>query len=408
MVTVKGWDCIDNWNKTLLRIGQNDNTLTGVSIGIGIFAGCDPFNSRDDFVRLGNSIGTNTHLAKLAVCVTGVRGGLELDVAHREFFEGLTRNKSIKTVELKCWGSSIDKGVLGKILTSYQTNSNNLVDLYISTCRLQNGGDRFLAATLQKFTNLTKLKLVSNSIHVPGISDEQLLVLVDAIRGNHSLEKLCLDRNRIGDAGCETLSTLLTNPLSNLQDLELNNNNISNDGINIIIDALAGNNRLKKLYLQNNPIDTSAARYEFSRLICNTSSINHIYSSNHTLVYVAVISRFGGDHIVTDKMDMNEETNKSHVAIRKIDRHRPSIDMKPFFCWDAESELTLKGLPYILAWFEKAHTVIMVKKKREFEKAMCKRFNETRKLSAIYEFAKAMPLKFVTPRTKVGVKRDGK
>ena len=397
MPTLRGWDCIDNWNKTLLKIEQNDNTLTGVSIGIGFFVHCSPFNSRDDFARLSNSIGVNTHLTKLAVCITR---DLKLDVSHREFFESLIRNKSIKTVELRCYGSRIDKGVLGKILTSYKTNSNNLVGLSIDTCRLQNGGDQFLAATLRNFTNLTKLKLVSKSIWVPGISDEQLLVLVDAIRGNHLLETLCLDRNRIGDAGCETLSTLLTNPQSNLQKLELNNNNISNDGLNIIIEALAGNNRLKTLYLQNNRIDFYAAHYAFSRLICNTSSINHIYSSNHTLERIAISSRITSDYIATDKMDMNEETNKSHVAIRKIDRHRPYIDMKPFFCWDAESELTLKGLPYVLTWFEKAHTVIMVKKKREFEKALCKRNNEIRKLSAIYDFAKAMPLQFVS--IKVG------
>jgi len=371
------------YKETLLRIEQNDNTLTGLSIG----EDCRRFNLKDEFPRLGNSIGTNTHLTKLVVSTNTMEGvGLGLEATHREFFEGLTKNNSINTVQLLC--NHYHGGIVHEILKSYQTSSNNLIDLSIDSINLHNRAEHVLAATLQSCTNLTKLSLRRGYIN-----DEQLLVLVNALRGNHSLELLNLEVNTIGDAGCETLSTLITNPQSNLQVLGLANNDISSDGAIAIINALEGNNRLRELSLFNrNRMDMIVVVDALSRLLCNTSSINSTYSSNHT---VFPQLNTGGELLVLIKM--NTVTNKSHVAIRKILRHHPKIDMEPFFGWDVEGEWTLKGLPYVLAWFEKAREAVIAhyegyggdpsgKKEYKIEK---------RKLSAIYDFAKAMPLQFV-------------
>jgi len=83
---------IYDYKDTLLKIEQNDNTLTGLSIGEEFFSRCRGFNLKDEFLRLGKSIGTNTHLTKLVV---SMRQRIELDVTHREFFEGLTKNNSL-------------------------------------------------------------------------------------------------------------------------------------------------------------------------------------------------------------------------------------------------------------------------------------------------------------------------
>ena len=372
------------YKETLLRIEQNDITCTRLSIG-------ERFNLKDEFPRLGNSIGTNTHL------ITREGERLGLDVTHREFFEGLTKNNSINTVELFC--NQHHGGIVHEILKSYQTNSNNLVDLFIDSINLQMGGEHVLAATLQSCTNLTKLSLRRGNIY-----DERLFTLVNAIRGNHSLEVLNLEENTIGDAGCEALSTLLTNPQSNLQYLGLNYNDIGTDGAIAILNALEGNNRLRELSLFNrNLMDMIVVKDALSRLLCNTSSINSTYSSNHT---VFPQLNTGGELLVLIKM--NSVTNKSHVAIRKILRHHPKIDMKQFFGWDAEGEWTLKGLPYVLAWLEKARGAAIVNEEGyeddtdgEEECSV-----EKRKLLAIYEFAKAMPLRFVPASSiKVGDKK---
>ena len=98
---------------------------------------------------------------------------------------------------------------------------------------------------------------------------------------------------------------------------------------------------------------------------------------------------------------MNRDTNKTYVTIKKILRYHPHIDMEQFFGWDAGGEWTLKGLPYVVAWFEKARQ----------EASVLPNIVEKRKLLAIYEFAKVMPLQFVASLSiKAGDKkrkRDG-
>ena len=182
----------------------------------------------------------------------------------------------------------------------------------------------------------------------------------------------------------------------------MNNNNISNDGAITILNELEGNSRLRELSLvkRNIPMNNVVGD-SLSRLLCNTSSINKTYSSNHTLETIEIFSRDPGSEItdlLSTLLSTNTDTNKSYVAMRKILRYHPNIDMKPFFGWDAEGELTLKGLPYVLVWFEKARRAVIVNEEGyEDDTDGEKECNvENRKLLAIYEFAKAMPLRFVT------------
>ena len=66
--------------------------------------------------------------------------------------------------------------------------------------------------------------------------------------------------------------------------------------------------------------------------------------------------------------------------------------MEPLFHWntEGEGERDLKALPYIIEWFEKAGEAVADDEGGE------ESYNiEGRKLSAIYQFAQAMPLLFV-------------
>jgi len=313
------------------------------------------FNSRDSFARLGNSIGTNTHLTNLEVTI---RHGIELDVTHREFFQGLMQNNSIKKIKLLCNGRyTLGRPIINEILKAYwKIGNNNLVDLSIDDINLQNGGEHVLATTLQSCVNLTKLNITNS-----GISNEeqQLHALVDSIRGNDSsLEVLELRGNRIGDAGCLILSDLL---FTNLRVLRLADNGIGNKGAITIANNLAfiDNNKLRELILARNPIDINASD-AFSRLLCNTSSINQTYSSNHTLSQLFLPEHDNPNHL-NYLLKLNREANKSYVAMRKLLRYH-KLDMEQFFGWDAEGEWTLKGvLPYVVAWFDKAQEAVRMR-----------------------------------------------
>ena len=83
---------------------------------------------------------------------------------------------------------------------------------------------------------------------------------------------------------------------------------------------------------------------------------------------------------------MNEDTNKSHVAIKKILKFHPNLDMEPLFEWDADQEQTLKALPYVIEWFGRAGDAVADIEESENYHI------ENRKLSSSFQFTKAMPL----------------
>ena len=393
--------------ETLRRIEQNDATLTKLRIGYNydlqqLETGRTCwFNSRDsdDFSRLGSSIKENTHLTDLFVLLNGngvgvhdntaftrSPGAIGLDLTNEEFYEGVKQNSSFQRLELDCNDRTRDfvGGVGHEILNAYRYQAKNrkLTRLLVSRTSLANGGDDVLAAFLRSCTNLREISLINSNI-----TDEQLLPMVEAVRGQGIIEELHLGGNRIGNTGCEVLATLLEDPNSNLHTLDLcqEGNHIGNVGATTLVNSLSNNTKLRKLNLDNNPIDRSV-RNTFSKLLCNKSSINSIYLSNHTLeeLYLPQLSQ------LAYLSDLNKNRNKSHVAMIKILQYNRNIDMEPFFEWntEGEGERDLKALPYIVAWFDKAGEMAAR------EGIQCYHVDR-RKLSAIYQFATSMPFLFV-------------
>ena len=82
-------------------------------------------------------------------------------------------------------------------------------------------------------------------------------------------------------------------------------------------------------------------------------------------------------------------TNKSHVAIKKILKYHPNIDMGPLFEWgmEEEGEQNLKALPHVVNWFERARVAVADEEEEQYNL-------DGRKLNTIFQFAKVMPLLF--------------
>ena len=161
---------------------------------------------------------------------------------------------------------------------------------------------------------------------------------------------------------------------------------MGNEGALIFANALARNNKLEILNLHNNEI-TAEGYSSFSNVLCDTSSVNKTFRSNHTLVSL------GDEDMPADvesSLELNRSSeNKKQVAIKKILQHHQHFDMQPFFNWD------LKVLPIAINWFERAHAV------DEFDEAGI----GTRKLGAIYQFVRAMPEVFEPAPVAAGGKR---
>ena len=332
--------------ETIRKIKENCETLKELRIGNhgtmdGRFTSC----SQRDFSRLGKYIGENTHLQQLEI------QSIALNVLEREFYDGLKHNSSINRLILYFGNSNVYHGIEHEILKIYEGKPGILRLLHVEYADLQHGGDQYVASMLKKCSNLKDIKLSGCNI-----TDDQLLLMVNAIKDHTLLEKLCLGGNRIGNAGCQALGTLLSDPSPALHTLLLCSNLIDNKGAAILANSLANNTRLQKLYLEGNEVDSKVENV-FSKLVCDKSSVNSVYSSNHTLKDIQLsFERIGAK--LASLLRMNRGTNKSHVAIKKILQCYPSIDMEPLFEWDAEGEQTLKALPYVIAWLHRAREAL--------------------------------------------------
>ena len=184
----------------------------------------------------------------------------------------------------------------------------------------------------------------------------------------------------IGNTGCQALATLLEDPNCNLLTLDIHHNHINNEGAIAIINGLANNKTLKDLDMSQNQMDNENEVQEaFVKLLCNTTSINSIHSSNHTLTDLKIQGNIATR--LHSKLQTNKCENKSHVAMIKILKYHPNIDMEQLFEWGSNDEKNLMALPYVVAWFDRADEAIDIQ--------------EEMKLSAIYQFALAMPLMFI-------------
>ena len=165
-----------------------------------------------------------------------------------------------------------------------------------------------ITETLRWCRNLKNINLERNSV-----TDEQLLPIIEAIKGgcNTSLEHLYLYSNRIGNGGCHALATLLEDPHCSLQFLSLTSNEISNEGATAIADSLVNNTKLKRLYLAGNPFDPSAVGI-FCTVLCDTSSVNDTYRSNHTLEEIIPSDEQQGQHanLLSSIMRLNRGEKK--------------------------------------------------------------------------------------------------
>ena len=390
-----------NSHETLRRIEQNDAQFTELQMGYSDNDGRFISSDDSDYSRLGAAIGNNNHLKMLFVTLDDDEEDV-LDATNNEFFNGLKRNSSISDLLLDCRNQTLVGGVGHEILKSYQHNNNNLTYLCITDAVLENGGVNVITEILRCCTNLKCINFGANSI-----TDEQLLPIVEAIKEgcNTSLENLHLYGNRIGNAGCHVLATLLRDPNTKLHYSSIFSNDINNEGATTIANSLANNTKLKRLDLRNNPFDPSAVDI-FCTVLCNTSSVNDTHRSNHTLeeLILFLSDEQQGQHedILATVLDLNKGTNKSHVAIKKILKYHPNMEMEPLFEWDADGEQTLKALPYVIDWFKRAKEAVADEdmladnegEDDEDDTSVSDDYDcvYKRKLSAIFQFAKAMPL----------------
>ena len=225
----------------------------------------------------------------------------------------------------------------------------------------------------------------SLSLRDCSLTDEGLRSFVDAMTNCCSLTKLCLSFNpSITTNALASLSSLLRAEHCCLCTLDLCCINIGDDGAAILAKGLIENKSLTTLRLTHFRNNVSGITWRgwfaFFRLLCDTSSVNNTYLSNHTLAQIGCCigdRMYDTPRYIVKLLKWNELHNQA-AAICKILHSHPDIDVTPLFQWE------MKFLPLVVAWFENAKSYLD-KVNQSFETFQC------RQLSAVYKFIRGMP-----------------
>jgi len=132
---------------------------------------------------------------------------------------------------------------------------------------------------------------------------------------------------------------------TNLETLCIQYNHIGDEGALAFATALVNNNTLKALDLEHCDI-TCEGWTPFSKLLCDASSVNKTYMSNHTIQKIP--GSGVADALVNEYLVLNERGDKQQVAMSKILQCHSHFNMELFFEWE------FKVLAIMIKWFTKA------------------------------------------------------
>ena len=418
----------------LQNIISNSNTLSSLNIGPDDLPYL-PTNAHD-LGWLGYFIGKNTQIRKVEIADLADYFD-EDDML--PFFQGLSYNKRIE--DLIFWHFDFSGGSVFRTLIPFFQGDQCLTKIELNQCNLGDEGFRLLSLALGGCNSLKHFELYDCDV-----TDSQSVTIIEALGGNAQLESIDIRGNDIGRVGCvalakvfqlETtnvqylglrnnsiddggmealmpvlaknsnlhelkldgntsitirgfgaLSSVLESPTSNLEDLHIGPENVCDEVLKMLASVLASNNTLKMLPLNSNLI-TDEGWLALSQSLCNTSSINATYLSNHTLGNVV-----GGTHDsdLNSLVALNRSGySKKQIAMMKILKYHDNFDMQPLFEWD------FKVLPCMIKWFEKAAERPSYLDK--FRLPDLEAMVQQRKLSAIYQFIRGMPLEFIEARS---------
>ena len=227
---------------------------------------------------------------------------------------------------------------------------------------------------------------------------------------NHC-KSLFLERNdQITAAGFRLLSTSLQSERCCLEKLRFGHMSIGDDTSERFARALVGNKKLRILHLFGEEEETSitaAGWSALSKVLCDTSSVNATYFSNHTIEELweqpdpkhydyDVLSEY--EDIVGKDLYLLPELNRihpQHAAICKILMSHKYLDINPLL------NLNLKCLPLVIAWYERAKPCLAFTVHNRSVLEESAEVFQSRVLTALYQFVRGAPGKVLERREEL-------
>jgi len=265
---------------------------------------------------LGRYIANNTHLEVIQLTKCGLTDN-HLSLLFRE----LVRSESITDIDLSNFNPTIHDahfnqvGLVGiQSMVPFLQNSPKLSGINLNWLNTI-GGEPFdaLINALDggPIEELHLRRCSMTDISVLGNVKLPYLKKID-LKGNNTRMS-----NNIGIDGCRTIANLLQNEDSRLETLNLDNtgiNNISDEGVELLVNSLKNNTTLRTLYLRQNVINRRGYQ-AILKLLIDVSSIENTYTSNHTLEELFLPDHLSSRHI---NFALSKNRHYHHAGKQKI------------------------------------------------------------------------------------------
>eukprot|EP00984_Skeletonema_dohrnii_P019209 scaffold9129_cov78-Skeletonema_dohrnii-CCMP3373.AAC.2 len=283
----------------------------------------------------------------------------------------------------------------------------NCTSLDLETLQLSHNNFSSAAAGLSSLSdwlrrdevNLQYLKLSYCRINDEGLHE--------LFQGVANCEVLDLDGNEtITSTGLSYLYSSIRSDRCRLETLDLRGIPVGDNEMEVLARGLTDNRSVRNLYLEDLGDDisvTSSGWIAFSRALCDTSSVNSTYLSNHNIC--DVWDEDDGEtiphqDIFKKYLRLNGE-HPQYAARCKILMSHPHLDMGPLLHWG------LKFLPLAVAWFERAKpctTLTIYDEDPDLRRLVLDESDEafeSRELTAMFEFVRGMPMEVMKRRKEL-------
>ena len=308
-------------------------------------------------------------------------------------------------------GSSLKELVLEHIIIGNEGLSTLVEALQICTSlrRLDLSRNDFSSATadlssLSDWLLRDEVNLNQLDLSCCAINDEGLNALAEVVA--NQVREISLFGNRsITATGLSNLSNSIQSDSCRVESLDLGGIPIGDAGLEVLSQGLSNNQSLTGLYLgdlHDNSV-TSTGWLAFCRALCDTSSVNSTYLSNHTIYELNLAGGDDEEFILPRDILQLHEQHPQYAARCKILMKHPHLHMQPFL------QSGLKFLPLAVAWFETAipcttltiHDEDLDSRMRVLEES--REAFESRALTALYEFIRGMPMEVMRSRHGLAV-----
>ena len=195
--------------------------------------------------------------------------------AMRDLGNALAHNTALVSLHMS-WNQIGDDGV-SFIVEAVSSNSNtNLRDLRLCCCGITAEGAKGLSIVISR----TRLKVLYLSMN--DVADDGVEFIANALTQNVHLSVLYLRKANVADRGIKALSSALQINKASLQVLDLQENNITDSGLLLLGSMLKHNQKLHRLHLLNSLKAVSAETIStFGLYLQENECLRNVMLSKH-------------------------------------------------------------------------------------------------------------------------------